>query len=187
MFEIRLHGRGGQGVVMASEILVAAAVLEGKYGNAIPFFGFERRGAPLSAFVRLDSRPIRERTQVYNPDCLVVMDPTLLQSGSILTGLKPGGIVVINSPAAPPEAIPPEVCKLGTVDATGIALKTIGAPVTNSAMLGAFAASTGLINMESIISCLDQFLPPHAVEPNKAMIKEAFQQTRIHTRGAEFA
>ena len=102
MREIRFHGRGGQGTATAAEILAAAIVCDGAHAAAFPMFGFERRGAPVAAFLRLDTAPIRERTQVYAPDCLILLDPGLVRTGVIFDGFKPGGTLVVNGSALPP-------------------------------------------------------------------------------------
>ncbi len=149
--ELRLHGRGGQGTVKASEIIVFAAVREGLYANSLPYFGFERRGAPVSAFVRLDQQPIRPKTQVYWPDCVIVMDPTLLRAVNVYEGLRPGGTVVINSPLDPSGLrLPPGVGAIATLDATRISLDILGRPVPNTVMLGAFAAATGWVGVRGL-------------------------------------
>lgn len=180
MKEIRLHGRGGQGAVMASQILVNAFVIEGKYGNAIPFFGFERRGAPLSAFVRVDDKPIREKTQVYFPDCIIVVDPTLRATVNVFNGLKGDGIAVLNErKSIEGVAFPPSVKKLGVVDATKIALECMGAPITNTAMLGAFAAATGWVKLESILQSFELFLGPKLIEGNVKAAKAAYEATTV--------
>lgn len=151
MKEIRLHGRGGQGTVKASEIIVWAAVRQGLYANSIPYFGFERRGAPVSAFVRIDSTPIRPKTQVYYPDCVLVMDETLQNAVDIFDGVKPGAILVINSKKAPGEIVaPPEVTRIAIVDATGISLKLLGRAIPNTVMLGAFVRATGWVDLEAV-------------------------------------
>ena len=134
MKEIRVHGRGGQGVVLASEIFVGALIKEGKYAASFPFFGFERRGAPIVAFARFDERPIWQKDQIYAPDCVVVMDSTLLKAVDVYQGLKPGGVVVLNA-CRDIETLdlPPEVEQVGLVDATAICLDTLKAFIPNTA------------------------------------------------------
>ena len=97
MKEIRIHGRGGMGAVKAAEALVYAAVMDGKYGNSIPFFGFERQGAPVTAFVRISEEPIRPKNRVYHPDIIIVLDPTIMNAVNVFEGVKEGGILVLNT------------------------------------------------------------------------------------------
>jgi len=147
--ELRLHGRGGQGTVKASEIIVFAAVRDGLFANSIPYFGFERRGAPVSAFVRLDRQPIRPKTQVYSPDCVLVMDNTLLRAVNVFDGLKPGGTLVLNSSGIP-SRMPPQVGRVASIDATTVSLDILGRSLPNTVMLGAFAAATGWVKADSL-------------------------------------
>lgn len=152
--EIRLHGRGGQGVVKAAEIVVRAAVLAGRYGVSIPFFGFERQGAPVTAFVRLADRPIRPKTRVYTPDCLIIMDQPLLEIADVFDGLAQGGVVIVNTTLSPDDLdLPAQVGRLGTVDATSIALEALGRNIPNTAMLGAFCAVAGGVDLERLKQC----------------------------------
>jgi 2-oxoacid:acceptor oxidoreductase gamma subunit (pyruvate/2-ketoisovalerate family) len=140
MKEIRLHGRGGQGAAMASDMLASAFVKEGKYAASFPMFGFERRGMPVSAFLRFDDKPIREKTQIYAPDCLIIVDPGLWQQPMTHAGLKDGGIMVLNYSTPIKEPPNDKVGILARIDATGIALQEVGAAITNTCMMGAFAA-----------------------------------------------
>jgi len=150
MFEVRFHGRGGQGAVMAAQTLAEAAVIEGNYAVAFPFFGAERRGAPVLAFTRIDKNKILSKTQVYAPDCVVVLDDTLLETIDVVSGLKPQGIVVINSKDKPEEIDLGMEVTTAAVDATSIALEILNAPITNTSILGAFAKATGIISIEAI-------------------------------------
>lgn len=154
MKEIRFHGRGGQGTVKASEIIVYAAVREGKYANAIPYFGFERAGAPVSAFVRLDDKPIRPKTQVYRPDCLVVLDPSLRVGVPIFHGVKPNAVLVINCTEDELGLfeIPQNISRIGYVDASRISIEVLGRHVPNTTMLGAFAKATGWLGVDNLAS-----------------------------------
>ncbi len=150
MYEVRFHGRGGQGAVMAAQALAAAAFREGNYALAFPFFGAERRGAPVLAFARVDSKKVRQRTQVYKPNYAVVLDDKLMGYVDVTAGLKEGGMLIVNSPLPPEKITTEHPVKTATVDATGVALEVLGAPVTNSAILGAFAKATGLLKIESV-------------------------------------
>lgn len=133
----------------ASEIIVHAAVSQGLWANSIPYFGFERRGAPVSAFVRLDVEPIRPKTQVYDPDCVVIMDYTLTTAVNVFEGVREGGVLVVNTKHALDSLqLPPILSKVGIVDATGISLRVLGRAVPNTVMLGAFARTTGWVDVE---------------------------------------
>jgi len=135
---------------MAAQALAAAAFREGNYALAFPFFGAERRGAPVLAFTRVDAKKVRQRTQVYKPDFSVVLDDKLMGYVDVTAGLKDSGMLIVNSPL-PPEKIKTErSVRTATVDATGVALAVLGVPVTNSAILGAFAKATGLVKIESV-------------------------------------
>jgi pyruvate ferredoxin oxidoreductase gamma subunit len=152
MIEIRWHGRGGQGAVTSAEILSQAAISEGKYAQAFPSFGPERRGAPVQAFVRVDpDRPIRVRSSITEPDVVVVLDPSLLSIVDVTSGLKPGGIVIINT-VKTPRQIREETrikAKVATVGATKIAQEVLGVPITNTTMIGAVIKATGVVKPES--------------------------------------
>ena len=150
MFEVRFHGRGGQGAVMAAQTLAEAAVIEGNYAVAFPFFGAERRGAPVLAFTRIDSGKIYSKTQVYNPDCVVVLDDSLLDTIDVVSGIKPEGFVVINSKDKPQDIDLGMEVQTGAVDATSVALEILKAPITNTAILGALSKVTGIVSIESI-------------------------------------
>lgn len=151
MKEIRIHGRGGMGAVKAAEALVYAAVMDGKYGNSIPFFGFERQGAPVTAFVRISEEPIRPKNRVYNPDIIIVLDPTIMNAVNVFEGVKEGSILVLNTTHDPKDMeIPENIASVTVVDATKIALDMIGRPITNTVMLGAFCKATGLVSVDEV-------------------------------------
>jgi pyruvate ferredoxin oxidoreductase gamma subunit len=150
--EIRWHGRGGQGVVTANEILAGAALKEGKHIKAFPEFGPERMGAPIRAFARISDRPITVHSQVYYPDFVIVVDSTLIGQIDLVEGLKPTGAVIANyadSPAKLKEVLHANL-SLHTVNATKIAMEEIGRPLANTAMLGALAKISGIVSLESI-------------------------------------
>ncbi|XRO77269.1 pyruvate ferredoxin oxidoreductase subunit gamma [Methanocaldococcus sp. 10A] len=146
MIEIRFHGRGGQGAVTAAQILAKAAFYDGKFCQAFPFFGVERRGAPVMAFTRIDDKKIRLRSQIYNPDYVIVQDATLLENVNVVEGLKENGAVIINTVKDDLDL----GFKTYTIDATGIALDVLGIPIVNTAMVGAFAGATKLVTLESV-------------------------------------
>lgn len=157
--EIRIHGRGGQGGVTAAELIARAAYKEGKWVQAFPYFGAERRGAPVKAFARISDDPILIRSQIYNPDYVIVLDESLLEVANVTEGLKKDGIIIINTRKKPSE-IDLAGYKVATVDATGIALElgllVAGLPVVNTAMVGAFAKATGEIKIESVIESIKE-------------------------------
>ena len=155
--EVRIHGRGGQGAVLACSILAQALIDDGKHAVAIPSFGFERRGAPVAAFLRFSDAPIRAMTNVYHPDCVVCIDPTVHRTIDIYAGLKPGGTVVLTTKAQLDELkFPDLVARVGLCDAVGIALPIYRKPVTNAVMLGAFARTTGLLSLTALKEALQQ-------------------------------
>lgn len=162
MFEVRIHGRGGQGVVTAAEMLSIAAFLEGRHAQAFPSFGSERTGAPVMAFCRIDDETIRVREPVMTPDALIVQDPTLLHQVDLFQGLKPGGYVLINSGRSIAalgieglaKTLQPE--RLLTVPASELALKHVGRPLPNAALLGGFAAFAGLVHLQSVKDAIAQ-------------------------------
>jgi phenylglyoxylate dehydrogenase gamma subunit len=157
MHEVRIHGRGGQGAVLACSILAQALIDDGKHAIAIPSFGFERRGAPVAAFLRFADTPIRAMTNVYHPDCVVCIDPTVHRTVDVYVGMKPGGTVVLTTKAKPDElTFPDAVARVGLCDAVGIALPIYRKPVTNAVMLGAFARTTGLLSLASLKEALQQ-------------------------------
>lgn len=149
MKEIRLHGRGGQGVVKASHIVVKAAVAGNAYGQFIPFFGVERKGSPVFGFLRLSNTPIRRKTQVYNPDILMIFDDTLVHLPATYAGLKEGGTIIINSTKSAGElGIPAQAGEVAIIDASGISEKLFGKNMPNTSMLGALAKVTDLVNRD---------------------------------------
>jgi 2-oxoacid:acceptor oxidoreductase gamma subunit (pyruvate/2-ketoisovalerate family) len=178
--EIRIHGRGGQGGVTAAELLAKAAFKEGKWVQAIPFFGAERRGVPVKAFARLSDAPIRIRSQVYNPDYVIVLDSSLMEIADVTEGLKKDGIVIINTVKKPEEVIIKNF-RLATVDATGIALElqllVTGLPVLNTPMLGAFSKATEEVKLESILEVIRQEWSGEAGEKNAKAASIAYEKT----------
>lgn len=178
MKEIRIHGRGGQGAVTAARMLASAFVLEGKYVASFPMYGFERRGAPVQAFTRLDDKPIREKTQVYYPDCMIVIDPTLLKLASLFSGLKPDGVLIINGPGFN-KRDDTNMMLAGVVDATKIAVEEIGRDIPNTCLLGAFAAATQWVTLDSIIQCLSDYLSGDMLQGNIRSCRRGFQEVKV--------
>ncbi len=185
MKEIRLHGRGGQGAVTMGHWIVYCLAIEGKYASAIPAFGFERRLAPVASFVRMDDKPVREKTRIYSPDCLIVIDSTVANAVDIYAGLKGDGIVTINQKGNPEEAsFPPRAKKVGVVDATAIGLETLGRPITNSCMMGAFARTTGWIKLDSVLEAMAEDFSGEILEKNRTAAKLGFEKCKILLLGA---
>jgi pyruvate ferredoxin oxidoreductase gamma subunit len=187
MFQVRIHGRGGQGVVTAAEILSIAAFREGREAQAFPSFGAERMGAPVLAFCRIDDRPIRTREPVTAPDTVVVQDPTLLRGGGgLFGGLNPDGYVLINVDAPTTgEALllRASMCGLpaghvATVAASQIAQRHVGRPLPNAALLGALIALTGVVGMPALCAAIRDKFPGHTGEMNAAAAAEAFADVR---------
>lgn len=177
MKEIRLQGRGGQGVVKAAQLVVKAAVAGGLYGQAIPFFGVERKGSPVFGFLRLAHSEIRRKMQVYNPDILVILDDSLVNEPGAYDGLKEQGMVIINTTKAISElAVPNQAGKVVTVDATGISEKIIGRNMPNTAMLGAFVRATGLVDSTALFDEIEKTFG----EKNRLAAMKAYDEIIIY-------
>ncbi len=177
MKEVRIHGRGGQGSVTAAELLAVAAFEDGKFSQAFPFFGVERRGAPVTAFTRISDKKIRLRSQIYEPDYVIVQDATLISAVDVTAGLKPDGIVIVNSEKSADEIGIDTETDVRTIDATGIALEIIGRPIVNTTLLGAFAGSTGEISIDSIKQSVLARFPGKIGEVNVQAAEKAYQLT----------
>ena len=179
MLEVRFHGRGGQGAVTASRILATAFVSTGRYGASFPMFGFERRGAPVVAYGRFDDKPIRVKTAIYNPDVLVVLDPTQCDSPVVWEGLNPNGTLIYNAQTPLKELKNEHLKKACFVDANRIALEEIGIAMPNTCILGAFAVATGLINPDSIIVGLEDYFQGNKLDGNIRCVKRGFEESKI--------
>jgi pyruvate ferredoxin oxidoreductase gamma subunit len=180
MVEIRFHGRGGQGAVTSAELTALAAIEEGKYAQAFPSFGPERRGAPVMAFVRVSEAPIVTREKVYEPHIVIVLDPTLLKIVDVKAGLKPGGIVILNTSKSV-EQVRSETGidgRLATVDASRIAMETMRVPITNTTMLGALVKATGIIQMSNLQNPIKHRFGPIAERNMKSCVR-AYEETRV--------
>ena len=182
MYQIRLHGRGGQGVVTAAELIAWAAIADGRYALAFPSFGSERTGAPVEAYCRIDDNPIRSREPVTEPDLVVVLDPTLLRQRLVFNGIKPGGTALINLSGTDPLTtgtgrVPPaaHVC---TVPATEFARQRTGRSLPNAAMLGAVAAATGIVPLAAVRDAIAARFPGPVAEANAAAATDAFEYLR---------
>lgn len=179
MIEIRLHGRGGQGAVTASRLLATAAFLENKHSQSIPMYGTERRGAPVTAFVRIGEKNKMVRSLIHEPDYVVVLDSLLRKTVNITEGLKDDGMLILNSSAAPDEIELLKPYRVATVDATGIALETLGRPITNTAILGAFVKATGAIRLESVIDAVKQQWKGRLGEVNVKAVEAAYEAVEV--------
>jgi 2-oxoacid:acceptor oxidoreductase gamma subunit (pyruvate/2-ketoisovalerate family) len=183
MRELRFHGRGGQGTVVASKILAVALFREGRQVQSFPAFGVERRGAPVTAFLRVSDGPILLRCEITEPDDLVILDPTLIGATDVTAGLKPGGSVLINSPQ-PAEFYGDlaQRSRVVTVDASGIALRfQLGSrtqPIVNTAILGAFAVTSGLVGLDSVCDAIREEVPRTA-ETNVEAARAAAEAVRV--------
>jgi len=179
ILEVRWHGRGGQGAWTASELLGRAAIAEGKYIQSFPEFGPERMGAPMTAFTRISTEPIKIHCAVYSPDIVAVLDPTLLKTVNVADGLdeKEGNIIVNTkeSPAEIRKMLKSNAGKVWAIEASDISLKILGMPITNTAMLGAVARITGVVSLETIEKMINGRFRPDVAAKNFAVVKEAFQ------------
>ncbi len=183
MMEIRFHGRGGQGTVVASKILADALAKEGNYVQAYPEFGVERRGAPVYAFIRIDNKPIYDKSRIYTPDHVVVVDPTLVEAIDVTEGLKPGGIIIINSDRNPEDFHFPPIFRVATTNATEVAVKhklgTLAAPIVNTAIIGAVIKILGLCRLDSLVAAIREGVPIKP-EDNVRAAEEAYEKaTRL--------
>jgi pyruvate ferredoxin oxidoreductase gamma subunit len=182
MIEIRLHGRGGQGAVTSAELLALAAITQGKYAQAFPSFGPERRGAPVVAFCRIDDRPIRIRANIYNPDLVLVLDPSILRLINVTSGLKEDGILITNTKYSGKEIRKELGIKyaLATVNATKIALEELGLPITNTTMLGSLLKACEIVPLEALIDPLKKRFGRIA-EKNIKAFRRAYEETKLLT------
>ena len=173
--EIRIHGRGGQGVVTAAELLAVAAFEDGKYAQAFPSFGSERMGAPVQSFVRIADEKVHNRSQIYEPDFVIVVDSTLLRSVNCLAGFRDDGIAVINQRegVVMPKAKLKQ--KIFAVPANKIAQETIGRPLGNTALLGAYAAATSEIDLETMQDAVRKRFSGKIQEANLQAVKQGFE------------
>ncbi len=186
MIQVRIHGRGGQGVVTAAEMLSVAAFLEGRHAQAFPSFGSERTGAPVVAFCRIDDKEIRLREPIQNPDILIVQDATLFKSLDVLEGLSKDGYLLVNTARGFRDIhldrvvarIPPGHAQ--TVPATELALAHIRRPAPNTALLGAFTALTDVVTLDSVIAAIHRTFPGKVGEANEQAAREAHALVATH-------
>jgi phenylglyoxylate dehydrogenase gamma subunit len=184
--EIRFHGRGGQGAVLASGILAQALVEEGRYAVAIPSFGFERRGAPVAAFLRVSDKEIRAMTNIYHPDVVICIDPTITNVVDIFAGMKEGGTAILTSNKPLSEVkLSPKVGTVGLCDAVGLAMPIFKRPITNSIMLGAFAKTTGLVSLASLKKAIENSdFRDAGLAQNLKAVEEGYEKTVVTRIGS---
>ena len=181
MFQVRVHGRGGQGVVTAAELLSVAAFLEDRYSQAFPTFGSERTGAPVVAFCRIDDKPIRLREPIAEPDALIVQDPTLLHQVDLFAGVPDDAFVIVNTSRSFEELGLGDLAerfgdeRLVTVPATELAREHVGRPLPNAALLGAFAAVTQVVSLDSVTAAIRDRFPGEVGERNAAAAEAAYE------------
>ncbi|MGC9049985.1 2-oxoacid:acceptor oxidoreductase family protein [Pyrobaculum sp.] len=168
--EIRFHGRGGQGMVTAAQVLATAAILEGKYAQAFPEFGPERRGAPVKSYLRISDRPIYIREPVLHPDVIVVADQSLFGAENPLEGAKDTSILVVNGVYKAP-------IKTYYVDATTLAIKVLGRPIVNTALIGAVVKATGVVSLEAVAEALKKYFTGRLYDLNVKLVQMAYQET----------
>lgn len=183
MIEIRFHGRGGQGAVVASRVMADAAFREGKDVQAFPYFGVERRGAPVTAFTKIDDKNIRDKSMIYEPDLVVVLEASLIQAVDVTAGLKEDGLVLVNT-EGDPKKIKEElgVKNLAVVNATKIAIENnLGSkvqPIVNTAIVGALAKCSGLVTIDSVANSILNMVPRYA-EKNAKAARDAYESVTI--------
>ncbi len=181
MFQVRFHGRGGQGVVTAAELLAVAAFDDGRYSQAFPTFGSERTGAPIVSFCRIDDKEIRTRSPISEPDALIIQDPTLLGLPGLFTGLRPEGYLVLNTSKPIAElglgtlalSLPPG--HLLAIGATELALEHLGRPLPNAVLLGGLAAITGVVSLGAVVAAIEERFTGAAGSGNVAAAQAAYE------------
>ena len=176
MKEIRFHGRGGQGVVTAADLLAMSAFFDDKHCQAFPAFGVERRGAPVMAFARIDVKPIRRRNQITTPDYVVVQDATLLEVIDVSQGIKEGGEIIVNTSKKPDELSLNSGARVHTVDGTSIALEILGRPIVNTVMLGIFSGVTGEVSIDAVKKAVNKRFSGKLQEKNLQAVETAYKK-----------
>ncbi len=185
MLEVRLHGRGGQGVVTAAELLALAGFIDGLQAQAFPSFGSERMGAPVVSFCRLDTAPIRLREPILEPGAIVVQDPTLLHHVDVFGGLQPDGWVIVNSSRSPDELGLGELCerlpegRVMTVPAAEMARRHLGRPIPSAALLGGLIAQTEVVSLDSLLAAIGERFSGRVAEGNRLAAEEAHARVAI--------
>ena len=184
MFQLRIHGRGGQGVVTAAELLATAAFAEGRHAQAFPSFGSERTGAPVVSFCRIDDKPIRSHEPIAQPDALIVQDPTLLHQVNLFEGLHPDGYMLINTQRNFADLGLADFVaqfraeRMLTVPASELAREHVGRPIPNAALLGGFASLSGLVSIDSVAAAIEERFPERLAQGNIAAARAAYEFVR---------
>ena len=183
MIEIRFHGRGGQGTVVASKILADALAKEGNWVQAYPEFGVERRGSPVVSFIRVDDKPIYDKSRIYAPGHVVIVDPTLVEAIDVTEGLQDGGWIIINTDKRPQDFHFPSRFRVATINATEIAVKyrlgSLAAPIVNTAIVGAIINILGLTKLESLLKAIPEAISIKPAENQKAAA-EAYERAGVY-------
>jgi len=180
LIEVRFHGRGGQGAVTAADLLAVAGFKEGYYTLSFPMFGAEKRGTPVVSFLRISDEPIVARDEVYNPDYVVVLDPTVMETVNVVAGLKKGGMLIANYPKGS-EDLKAELkaddlgFKVATINATKMAMEVLGRPITNTTMVGAFGGATRLVTLETLLEVINEWFKGELAEKNAKLVEEAYR------------
>ena len=164
---------------MAAKMLASALLVEGKSVASFPMYGFERRGAPVVAFTRFDEKPIREKTQVYNPDCIIVIDPGLLTLPTLFTGLKENSVFLLNTAKKEYKQPNPALKTCALINATGIAVQEIGRDIPNTCLLGAFAAATGWLSLDSVLKSLPEYLSGDILQRNLKSAERGYKEVEV--------
>lgn len=180
MKEIRLHGLGGQGAVIASEILAVALAVEGWEVAAFPQFGAERRGSLVTAFVRFDDKPIREKCLVYYPHALLVLDHGQIHSPTTLSGIRPESTMVANAPFPVTNPPHPHIVVTATVDATKIAREVLGRPIINTCLVGAFAGATRWVGIDHVTDAMQRFFEGKILEKNVLCARRGYEEVSVN-------
>lgn len=188
VIKIRIHGRGGQGVVMAAQMISAAAFHEGLFSRSFATYGIARRGSPVTSFAMVGERNEMTRSKIYEPDCVIVLDPRLPRVLNVLEGIRQNGTLIQNTAKSPGEALEApksgvKRLRVGVVDATSIALRVLGSPVTNTATLGAFARVTEMVSLDSMLKAVERSFKGELVEKNLAATRLGYDEVRVETFG----
>ena len=181
LIEIRFHGRGGQGAVTAADLLAVAGFKEGYYTLSFPMFGAEKRGTPVASFLRISDRPIVQRDEVYNPDYVVVMDPSLIGVVDVLAGIKKDGMLIANYPKGSEDlkrSMNTDV-RVYSINATKMAMEHLGRPITNTAMVGALVGATNIVKLETLKETIREWFEDESLaEKNIRLVEEAYQHMK---------
>ncbi len=180
LIEVRFHGRGGQGAVTAADLLAVAGFKEGYYTLSFPMFGAEKRGTPVVSYLRISDEPIVARDEIYNPDYVVVLDPTVMETVNVVAGLKEGGMLICNYPKGS-EDLKAELkadelkIKVVTINATKMAMDVLGRPITNTTMVGAFGGATRLVTLETLVEVIKEWFKGDLAEKNAKLVEDAYR------------